>query len=129
MLPGEAGKARADTITANFATQIYCMSNNHIHNTYAADYFARDWTTHVNSNTSENDRAQDPFGERPRTHGASTHQSLDHVLLPSDFITLRTGGPANGFIVEAYIGKGGPRFRANGKRYLKLRFDQRLYGQ
>ncbi|MCF0061322.1 TraG/TraD/VirD4 family protein [Dyadobacter chenwenxiniae] len=59
--------------------------------------------------------------EFSQTRGKSF--KLERAVRPEAFVSLRTGGPANNFIAEAYIHRQGDTI-ANGRNYAKMNFSQ-----
>ena len=56
---------------------------------------------------------------------AGFSESLMAEVEPSEFTQLRTGGPENGWQVDAILFANGIRFKSTGKPYLYTSFSQR----
>ena len=55
----------------------------------------------------------------------STSEQMDYDMQPRELITLKKGRAENGYQVEAIVTCAGDFFRANGKAWKKISFDQR----
>lgn len=64
------------------------------------------------------------LGPQPQTSAGMSEQ-LSPEIEPSQFTRLRTGGPANGGIVDAIVFRNGAIFRATGRTWLPLCFQQK----
>ncbi len=121
---GELGKTRFRALAGNLATKIFHANNDPDTNEYAADLIGKDW------HWSENE-GQTSGKEQSYSSGAS--ETLAHIVDPSVFTKLKTGGPRHNFLTEAIIHRSGRLFFENtGKyelmgNYLKLTIKQKLF--
>jgi hypothetical protein len=53
---------------------------------------------------------------------------VDFEVQPREFSKLRTGGNANGGIVDAIVFRNGARFRGSNRNWMKVSFKQELQG-
>ena len=115
---GDLGKAESDSLLANFANRIFHANGCNITNNYAADLCGKSWQYRDSFSFSENSNGQGG------SQSTSKNESLEHEVLPSDFMRLRTGGTDNAKCVDAIICKSGGVWNANGKNWLKTTFKQ-----
>jgi len=116
-LGGEsAGKLETEAFLGNLATKIFHANICKTTNDYASDLISRSYQYRHNFGSSGNQDRSD--------QSAGVSESLDHEVLPGEFSRLKTGGPANNLCVEAIIHQAGRIWQANGKPYLKVRFQQ-----
>jgi hypothetical protein len=109
---------QANSLLGNFQTKIFHANGDAPTNTYASDVIAGRWMRIVSTGGG-----QDATGNP--TSSFNVTESIQTEVLPSEFTTLRTGGPANAREVDAIFFQGGKRFLANqGKPYLRLVFEQ-----
>lgn len=125
----EAGKASVDSLLANLNTKIIHANGDPVTNTWSADLIGRSRQFFVNANRSQSGNsamaALFGCGGDSQTGGGVSEQ-MEHEVPPRRFTTLRKGGVANGGLVDAIVFQGGRRFKANGKTWLPVTFQQRL---
>jgi hypothetical protein len=114
----EKGKSLTDSLMGVLQTKIFCSNSCPKTNQAASDIFGKSWQQKSNFGTSHGDK-----GDRTQTSGGV--ESLEHNVEPSEFTTLRKGGPANNYEVDAYIHGGGRTFEATGAQFLKTIFSQK----
>lgn len=114
---GSHGKAQADAAIANFATKIFHANGDYTTNQWAADTIGQAWTTTGGGGVSHNDG--DP------TINSNWTEALHYKVQPSEFTTLRKGGPANGNQVDAIVFQGGRIWNDTDDTYLPGIFLQR----
>lgn len=49
---------------------------------------------------------------------------MEYEILPTEFTTLRKGGPDNDLTVDGIVFQGGRVFEATGKNYIEVSFGQ-----
>lgn len=109
---------QANSLLGNFQTKVFHANADAPTNAYASEVIASEMIALGSGGTSTN-----PEGERSSSFNVS--QSLQSKVLPAEFTTLRTGGPANGFTVEAIWFQGGRRFATNhGHPFVRASFRQ-----
>ena len=116
-LGGEhSGKAETDAFLTNLQTKIFHLNSDPVTNAWAADLCARSYQYRHNFGAAGT--------ERRSSHSAGVSESLDYEILPREFSRLRNGGPEHDFIVDAILFRSGRAFRASGKNYLRVQFQQ-----
>lgn len=121
-LKGESGKQEALSLLANFGTTVV-----HVVDPETADWAAdklgkRLETFFSGSMAPAEDVFDDLFGRHRMTGSFSTH--YEHTLQPRAFLHgLRTGGNANGRMVDAYVIRSGEPF-SSGENYVFATFKQ-----
>ncbi len=114
-LKGKNPKDEAESLLGNLATKIFC-ANNSTTNEWAAKLIGRDWGHRASMNSSNREQ-----GGSGTSFGLS--EQMNYLVDPIKFSTLKNGGPANGYIVEAFLTTSGKVWN-NGMNYLKVRFNQ-----
>lgn len=92
---GVGAEAAVKALLGQFQTQVFCRNNDIPTNQYAADLIARRWHTRMGS-SSQNSLTG-------ASHGTSTNQALEYAVQPAEFLYLRNGGPANGYLVDSIM--------------------------
>jgi hypothetical protein len=64
------------------------------------------------------------FGGYSWNKSESTSEQMDYDMQPRQLVTLKKGRKENDFKVEAILTCAGDTFRANGKTWIKVTFDQ-----
>lgn len=127
----EKGRAEANSLFANLNTKILHAQGDSVTNEWAAALIGRTRQFFANANTSHSaeDRAAAMFGMDWLGHTGTTSagfsESYEYEVQPSAFTQLRTGGPANGWNVDAIVFQNGRVFRESGKTWLPVTFRQR----
>lgn len=116
-----------DGLLGNLRTQILCANGDQTTNQWAEDTIARGWMTNISASSSD----QRPGGMGKagsatggRQTGTSSSRALEPKVLAETFTTLRTGGPHNGFMVDAVLFRPGRRWARSGAPYLRVTFNQ-----
>jgi hypothetical protein len=113
----QKGQALTDSLMGVLQTKVFCANSDPRTNQWAADVIGKGFQSRFNSNINRNEE-----GHGAVSSGAS--ESLEYLVQPSEFLTLKKGGPANDYLVEAYVLGGGRVFNASGSTYLKTAFKQ-----
>ena len=111
-----------EAFIGNLQTKVFCQNTSET-NSWASELLGKRWMQVKNRSTNFGG-GQQP-GSATSGGGTSTSVQLMALVEPNAFTTLRRGGPANGFIVEAVAFKGGQVFNASGENYRRLEIDQR----
>ena len=114
----QKGKALTDSLMGVLQTKIFCGNSCPKTNQWAADIFGKSWQQRQNSGVSHADKGG-------RSSNSGTTESLEYTVEPSEFTSLRKGGPASNFLVDSIIHGGGRTFRASRQQYLKTTFNQK----
>ncbi|MCI0541129.1 MAG: type IV secretory system conjugative DNA transfer family protein [Verrucomicrobiales bacterium] len=118
-LGGERSKAEVNSLLGNLQTKIFHANGDSVTNNWAADLFAKSFHYKTTSGTSTRDGES---GSTSRNTGG--HESLENQVQPIEFSRLRKGGPENDWCVDAFVFEGGREWRATGKNYLRVTFNQ-----
>lgn len=94
---------------------------------------------HANADMETNKYASELIGEyyaEDRTVGStmagefsatkSLHYKLEKIVRPEEFVSLKTGGPLNNYVVQGYIHRQGQTF-GEGVNHKKISFNQSKY--
>ena len=120
-LGDSVGKETWESLVSNLTNKIFCNNTHAATNEYASKIIG---STYVDVKTKGQGR-RDPFELIPSVNVSVTKQLRERVT-PAQFMDLKTGGPANNFIVEAYLVVGAKV--ANRSAYQLVSFNQ-LIGQ
>jgi hypothetical protein len=113
---GESSRVETEAFLGNLQTKIFHANSDHTSNEWASNLISRSYQYRHNFSASGN--------ENRSAQSAGVSESLDFEILPGEFSRLKTGGPANNYCVEGILYQSGRVWRANGKTYLKVRFQQ-----
>jgi hypothetical protein len=114
-LPGfykEFGRAGADitnSVFGNLNTKIFHNNSDLQTNEWASRHFGQEIHTRYSITNSPTPQPSDFFGmvkqslDPPNTTSVSAGESWEPAVRPEEFNVLRTGGPENDFMVDAYI--------------------------
>lgn len=116
VLGGEAGRDRAESLLGTLQTKIFHANGHTKSNEWAAELFAKTWQTRFNASTSRADNGD--------TQSAGGNESLDYLVEPAEFTTLRKGGTAFDCNVDAVVFQGGRIWKASGCTALRTTFRQ-----
>jgi len=123
----EKGKAETASLFANLNTKIFHANGDPVTNQWAATLIGRNRQNFINSSTSQ--RTQDwvssAFGmTQDGQQSAGFSEQYEFEVQPTEFTTLRTGGPENGWNVDGVLFQNGRRFRRTGRTWMPVRFQQ-----
>ena len=113
----QKGQSLTESLMGVLQTKIFCANSDPKTNEWASTVFAKSFQSKFQSGINRNDK-----GGGGSNAGAS--ESLEYNVQPAEFLTLRKGGPANQYLVEALIFGGGRVFNASGQTSLKTAFRQ-----
>ncbi|MBE7508551.1 MAG: TraM recognition domain-containing protein [Planctomycetia bacterium] len=128
---GDKGRAEADSLFANLNTKIFHANGDPVTNEWAASLIgrARQFLASGNSSYDNDHRWAAAVGLDWLDGGGSTSagfsETFEYEVQPREFTRLRTGGPANGWIVDGIVFQNGRTFAASGRTWLKTAFRQR----
>jgi type IV secretory pathway TraG/TraD family ATPase VirD4 len=116
---GEAGRHRVDAFLGNMGTKIFHANGDPETNRWASDMISEEIQTRMNFHgTMEQGQGRGGGSEAP-----------GRKVLPSEFTTLKKGGPQNGFFTECVAYQTGASFAANdGQPWLRTSFRQQIPG-
>lgn len=122
--------AAVDSLLGNLAAKFICQNSSVETNEWAAKLLGERWlkVTGTNAGQSHTEATlSNPESQASHNGGISRSEQRRYFVEPSVFTTLKRGGAANEFLVEAIVYNGGHLF-ANGRElqpYRKLTFNQK----
>lgn len=112
---GETGKMRFKALAGNLNTKFFHANSDVETNEYASDLIGKDWQWSVNEGQT--------MGEKMSTNSGQS-EILTHIVEPSYFTKLKTGGPDNNFIAQAIVHRQGKIFQSTGSSYKIITLKQ-----
>lgn len=100
---GEMGKIRFKALAGNLSTKFFHANADMETNEYAADLIGKDWLYTKNQGQSMGEKISFSSGQA---------ETLTHLVEPSEFTKLKTGGAENNFLVEAIVHRQGKIFQS-----------------
>ena len=125
---GDQAEAHVHSMLGNLQTQIFCQQSDIKTNSYAAELIGRTRQWFMNSNQSHGspDFLDLIVGGRASSGGSSgMSESYEFEVQPSEFTTLRQGGPPD-WLVDAIVVRSGRRFRRTGRQWLPVSIPQTI---
>lgn len=124
---GPNARALTDSLTGNLATKFWHLSSDPVNNEWSASIIGRSRQFFMNMNSSYQPSSlslltMSHYEDTQVNSGMS--EQLEFEVQPRRFTTLRSGGPHNGWKVDAIVYQGGREFEATGKTWLPVTFDQ-----
>ena len=113
----QKGQALTESLMGVLQTKVFCANSDPKTNEWAASVFAKSFQSRFNSGINKNEK-----GGGGSNAGSS--ESLEYNVQPGQFLTLRKGGPANGFLVDTIVFQGGRVFNASRQTFIKTAFRQ-----
>jgi hypothetical protein len=125
---GEKSESEVHSLLGNLQTQVFHQQADTKTNTYASELIGRTRQLFFNSNRSQG--ATDMFdlmiGGRTDTGGsAGMSEAYEFEVQPSEFTTLRQGGPPH-WLVDAIVVRGGRRFHKTGRPWIPITIRQTI---
>ncbi|WP_339697245.1 TraM recognition domain-containing protein [uncultured Roseivirga sp.] len=114
---GQQGRNRIEALLGNMGTKIFHANSCIQTNQYAADTVGKIRTWQANQGSS--------YGEQV-SHNQGISETVEYVIQPSEFATLKTGGEMNNFITEAIIHRQGAPFKFSKTNYVRKYFSQNI---
>jgi type IV secretory pathway TraG/TraD family ATPase VirD4 len=124
----ERGRAAADSIFGNLSLKIFHANGDPQTNHWAANLIGRTRQYFYNSNSSFGapDGWNALFGPNPGSQvSAGMSEAMEFEVQPSVFNTLKSGGPAHRWQVEAIVFQSGKVFRDTGTPWRLVTFRQK----
>lgn len=127
----EKARAETDSLFANLNTKVFHANGDPVTNQWASSVIgrSRQFLANGSSSYSAEDVASakhglSMFGAMPSS-SAGFSETFEFDVQPSAFTRLRTGGPANCWMVDGIVHRNGKLFRDTGKGFLSVSFGQR----
>ncbi len=114
---GEIGKTRFKALAGNLNTKFFHANSDPETNTFAADLIGSEFSWASNRGKS--------FGEK-FSFSSGQSETYQHIVPPSEFTKLKTGGPKNGFMAEAIVHVQGKIFHSTKANHEKITLNQIL---
>jgi hypothetical protein len=123
----DKGKAVADSLLGNLNLKIFHASGDHVTNEWMASMIGRSRQLVCSSNISRDptDPISSSLGIGTSHNSSGVSEIFEFEVQPSACTTLRTGGPANHWLVDSIIFSNGSCFNATGRPYLFCTFSQK----
>ncbi|MDH7913460.1 TraM recognition domain-containing protein [Winogradskyella sp. SYSU M77433] len=99
---GEIGKTRFKALAGNLGTKFFLANSDPETNEYASELIGKDWKWSQNEGLT--------FGEK-NSSSQGRSEIFTNIVEPSNFTRLKTGGPENDFMVQAYVHRQGKTFK------------------
>lgn len=112
---GDVGKTRFKALAGNLGTKFFLANSDPETNEYASDLIGKDWQWTANQGKT--------LGEKISTNSGQS-ESLIHLVDPSCFTKLKTGGPNNNYRVEAFVHRQGKLFKSTNNNYILINLKQ-----
>ena len=123
VMPGEKGKSSIEAMLANFSHRLIFALGDMTTATWAAELCGKVLQLFSGGGTQFGELK--PFSQDRPTYSSSINEQYAYLIQPGRFLNgFRTGGPGNGFIVDALLMRSGEAF-SNGHPIIKVAFDQR----
>lgn len=127
----EKARAETDSLLANLNTKILHANGDAVTNEWASRLIgrSRQFLTSGNNSYDADDQWTASLGLDWFGHGGSTtagfSETYEFEVQPREFTRLRTGGPANGWMVDGIVFQNGRMFAASGRTWLETSFRQK----
>ena len=126
---GNPAQARylVNSLLGNLNLKIFHANSDVDTNEWAASLIGKTRQLHISANTSMGpvEPFAAGFGARNSHTSAGVNEVMEYEVPPSSFLSLRTGGPANKWLVDAIVFSSGPCFHATGRPYMRVTFSQK----
>jgi hypothetical protein len=120
---GTTGEHLCDALLTNFGTKVFCALGDAKTAEYASSLVGKSLQTFIGGSMSPNTDLWDELIGNSKFTGSFSEQ-WTNILEPNVFMNgLRTGGPHNGWLVDAIVIRSGEPF-GNGQNWVKATFSQ-----
>lgn len=127
----EKARAETDSLFANLNTKIFHNNSDPVTNEWASGIIGRSRQCLANGSSSYSAEEQANavlglswLGASGSTSGGFS-ETWEYEVQPREFTRLRTGGPANDWLVDAILFQNGRVFRGSGRTWLPVTFRQK----
>ncbi|MAU70838.1 MAG: hypothetical protein CML04_01985 [Pseudozobellia sp.] len=114
---GERGETLFKALAGNLSTKFFHANADVDTNEYAADLIGKDYLQTKNTSVGRGDSLVINQGKS---------ETLAHIVQPSEFSKLMTGGPLNNFEAQAYVHRQGKTFQSTKSNYKLFHLNQLL---
>lgn len=123
---GEKARAETDSLLANLNTKVLHANGDPVTNEWAAGLIGRSRQLLASGNSSyEADEAWPALFSRRGNSSTGFSEAYEYEVQPREFTRLATGGPGNGWNVDAIVFRNGRAFNSTGRNYQRVSFCQR----
>ncbi|MFO0946445.1 MAG: type IV secretory system conjugative DNA transfer family protein [Planctomycetota bacterium] len=124
------GRVEADSLFGNLNTKIFHANSDPVTNQWASELIGKCRMFLTNSSTTEIPNEQTWLGsatgsDEPATTTTGISEHIDYEVQPRTFTSLRKGGAANHWMVDAIVFQGGKTLCSSGKTWAPVTFNQR----
>lgn len=123
----DKGQAETDSLFGNLNTKILHANSDAKTNEFSAALIGRSRVLLSSGNHSRPDETvfSSLTGLQPLGQSSSGFsETFEYEVQPSTFSRMRTGGPANGGVIDAIVFQSGRLFKATGRPWMKATFHQ-----
>jgi hypothetical protein len=121
---GTTGEHLCDALLTNFGTKVFCALGDARTAEYASSLVGKSLQTFIGGSMAPNTDLWDELIGNSKFTGSFSEQ-WTNILEPNVFMNgLRTGGPQNGWLVDAIVIRSGEPF-GNGQNWVKATFSQK----
>lgn len=126
-MSGQSSESLVDSLFGNLNTRIFHANGDHVTNEWMANTIGRSRQIVANSTVSHDssDSVSAALGIGQSHSSSGVSEVFDFEVPASICSTLRTGGPANRWLVDSIIFSSGACFHATGRPYLFCTFTQK----
>ena len=127
----ENARVQTDSLLANLNTKIFHANGDPVTNEWASRLIGRTLQYRASGNHSHpaDDQVSALLGlDWARENGTTSggfSEVMEAEIEPREFSRLRSGGPDNGWIVDGIVFQNGRVFKASGRTWLPVQFNQR----
>ena len=127
---GDKARAEADSLFANLNSKVMHCNGDAVTNEWASRLIgrSRQFLASGNNSYDAEDQWTASLGLDWLGHGGHTSagfsETFEFEVQPREFTRLRTGGPANGWMVDGIVFQNGRVFKASGRTWLETAFRQ-----
>jgi type IV secretory pathway TraG/TraD family ATPase VirD4 len=124
---GQSSESLVDSLFGNLNTKIFHSNGDFKTNQWMADLIgkARMHLANASSSRDPSDGVTAALGIGASRTTAGVSEVFEYLVQPSAATKLRTGGPANAWLVDSIIVRSGSCFHATGRPYLFCTFSQK----
>lgn len=113
---GSNGKAKFESLMGNFTMKIFHLNGDHETAKFASETISKGkhYRNTIGGNTNPESGSS-----------ISLAETIEYFVQPADFLTLKSGGRRNDYMVSAYLFKPGTIWQSTGLPYRKVIFSQK----
>lgn len=127
IMPGDQGKAKVNSLMGNFQLKIFHAQTDSITNQWAAELIGKDYKEITELSGGMNTGTSGKMSNRQsdgQSMNWSTKHEFQYIVFPVEFTSLKSGGKANDWEIEAVVSLGGRGAENRGGAYDWTSFKQ-----